>query len=153
MKLEILPFMFPQKSFVLRESSKWGLQGSGINVTMTVTVNAIGNHVPPMLVFPGEHFKNHMLTGAPTASIGSANSTGWSNENLFIDYLKHFIACEKPSKEDPALLMSDNHESHISITAINVAKENGIVMLTLPPHTSYKLQSMDCTVFGPYKAY
>jgi hypothetical protein len=51
------------------------------------------------------------------------------------------------------LLISDNHESHLSVTAINVAKENGIVMLTLSPHTSHKLQPLDRTVFGPYKAY
>jgi hypothetical protein len=51
----------------------------GINVTMIVAVNAIGNHVPPMLIFPRVHFKDHMLTVAPTASIGGANSTGWSN--------------------------------------------------------------------------
>ena len=35
-----------------------------------------------MLKFPRVHFKNHMLTGAPTASFGSANPTGWSNERL-----------------------------------------------------------------------
>jgi hypothetical protein len=111
----------------------------GINVSMIVAVNAIGNYVPPMLVFPREHFKDHMLSGAPAASIGGANPTVWSNENLFIDYLKHFIACEKPCKEDPVLLILDNHESHLSVTAINVAKENGIVMLALPPkhHVSY----------------
>jgi hypothetical protein len=124
-----------------------------VNVTSIVAVNATGNHVPPMLVFPRVHFKDHMLTGAPAASIGGANPTGWSNENLFIDHLKHFIACEKPCKEDPVLLILDNHESHISITAINVAKENGIIMLTLPPHTSHKLQPLDRNVFGPYKAY
>jgi hypothetical protein len=59
--------------------------------------------------------------------------------------------------EDPALLILDNHETHLSahlsITAINVAKENEIVMLTLPRHTSHKLQPLDCTVFGSYKAY
>jgi hypothetical protein len=33
-----------------------------------------------------------------------------------------------------------------------VTKENGIVMLTLPPHTLHKLQPLDRTVFGPYKA-
>jgi hypothetical protein len=70
----------------------------GTNVTMIVAVNAIGNHVLPMLIFPRVHFKDHMLIGAPTASIGGANPTDWSNENLFVDYLKHFIACEKPCK-------------------------------------------------------
>jgi hypothetical protein len=49
----------------------------GINVLMIVAVNAIGNRVPPMLVFPREHFKDHMLSGAPAASIGGANPTGW----------------------------------------------------------------------------
>jgi hypothetical protein len=28
---------------------------TGINVTMSVVVNAIGNHIPPMLLFPESH--------------------------------------------------------------------------------------------------
>jgi hypothetical protein len=67
--------------------------------------------------------------------------------------LKHCIACEKPCKEDPALPILGNHESHLSIVAINVTKENGIIILTLPPHTSHKVQPLDRTAFGPYKAY
>ena len=100
---------------MLRESSKWGvyLQGTGINVTMIVAVSVIGNHVPPMLIFPSAHFKNHMLTGAPIASIGGAQPTGWSHERLFVDYLKHFIACERACNEDPVLLVLDNHKSHL----------------------------------------
>jgi hypothetical protein len=125
----------------------------GINVTVIVAVNPIGNHVPPMLIFPRVYLRDHMLTGAPRASTGSANPTGWSNENFFIDYLKHFITCEKPCKEDSALLFLDNHESYISVAAINMAKENWILMLTLPTHISYNLQALDHTVFGPYKAY
>jgi ABC-type branched-subunit amino acid transport system substrate-binding protein len=50
-------------------------------------------------------------------------------------------------------LILDSRESHLSIPAINVAKENGIVFLTLPPNTSYNLQPLVCTVFGPYKVY
>ncbi|WP_341658275.1 helix-turn-helix domain-containing protein [Blattabacterium cuenoti] len=125
----------------------------GANITMIVAVNAIGNHVPPMLVFPRVHFKMHMLNGAPTGSIGGANPSGWSNEKLFIDYLNHFVQFVKPTADDPALLILDNHESHMSIEAIEIAKKNGVVMLTLPPHTSHKLQPLDCTVFGPYKTY
>jgi len=43
-----------------------------------------------------------MWIGAPTAC---TNPTGWSNERLFVDYLKHFIACERPGMEDPVLLI------------------------------------------------
>ena len=67
---------------------------------MIIAVNAIGNHIPPMLIFPRVHFKNHMSTGAPTASIGGANPTGWSNDKLFVVYRKHFMTCGRPSKED-----------------------------------------------------
>jgi len=74
-----------------------------------------------------------MLTGAPTASLGGANPTGWPEEGLCFDYLQHFISLEWPCKEDTVLLISDNHESHLSISAVKVAKENDIFWITLPP--------------------
>lgn len=36
---------------------------------------------------------------------------------------------------------------------MDLAKENGVVMLRFPPHTSHKLQPLDRTVFGPYKSF
>ncbi len=50
-------------------------------------------------------------------------------------------------------MILDNHESHLSIDALDYAKDNGIVMLTIPPHCSHKVQPLDCTVFGPFKRY
>jgi len=49
----------------------------GKYVTENVAVNAIGKHVPQELLFPRGDFKNHTLTGAPTASIVGANPTGF----------------------------------------------------------------------------
>lgn len=37
--------------------------------------------------------------------------------------------------------------------AINFAKDNGIILLTIPPHTSNKLQPLDCAIYGPLKSY
>lgn len=125
----------------------------GINITLIAGISAIGNHVPPMLIFPRVHFKEHMMNGAPPGSIGAANPSGWSNEEKFIQYMRHFISHVKPSKDNPVLLVFDNHESHMSIPVIDLAKSNGVVLLTFPPHTSHKLQPLDRTVFGPYKTY
>lgn len=47
----------------------------------------------------------------------------------------------------------DNHEAHISLKALDIAKTNGIVMLTIPPHTSHRLQPLDKSVYGPFKTY
>lgn len=125
----------------------------GVNVTILATVNAIGNSIPPLFVFPRVHFKDHMLKGAPPGSVGAAAPSGWSNEVVFVQYLEHFITHTKPSPKDPVLLLLDNHESHISVAAISRAKEAGIIMLTFHPHTTHKMQPLDRTVFGPFKNY
>ena len=119
----------------------------GTKVTMTVALNAIGSHVPPALILSRVHFKNHMLTGAPTASVGGTNPTGWPKEWLCIDYLKHFIACERPCKQYPVL---DNHESHLSIPAVKVEKRMTCSCLHCHPicHVSYSCwiaRSLVCT--------
>jgi hypothetical protein len=125
----------------------------GVNVTLIAAINAAGNSVPPCFVFPRVFFKEHMLKGAPPGSIGVANPSGWSNSEIFLTYLDHFIKFTKPSENDIQLLILDNHESHVSISAIQKAKDNHIIMLTLPPHTSHKLQPLDRSVFGPFKTF
>ena len=47
----------------------------------------------------------------------------------------------------------DNHISHLSIEAIDMAKENGLCLLTFPRHCSHKLQPLDIGVYGPFKRY
>ena len=41
--------------------------------------------------------------------------------------------------EHPALMILDNHDSHLSIEVLDFAEANGIVMVTIPPHYSHKL--------------
>ena len=53
----------------------------------------------------------------------------------------------------PVVLILDNHETHLWLNTIDFVKENGVVMLTLPPHCSHKLQPLDVSVSGPFKTY
>ena len=46
----------------------------------------------------------------------------------------------------------DNHESHISLAAIDKAREGGIVLLTIPLKTFHKLQPLNKSVCSPFKA-
>ena len=59
----------------------------------------------------------------------------------------------KISKSNPGLLLIDNHISHLSIEAIDMAKENGLCLVTFPPHCSHKLQPLDIGTYGPFKRY
>ena len=65
--------------------------------------------------------------------------------------MKHFAQITRCSKEHPVLLIIDNHGSHTTLEAVEFARENGIVILTLYPHTSHKMQPLDVPVYGPFK--
>ncbi|CAH1636479.1 unnamed protein product [Spodoptera littoralis] len=99
-------------------------------------------------------FHETMLIGAPVGSVGFANSptSGWMTGPLFLKVLQHIKKTTRCTKENKILILLDNHESHCTIDAINFARENGIELLTFPPHCTHKLQPLDVAVNSPFKA-
>ncbi|XP_022835755.1 uncharacterized protein LOC111363186 isoform X2 [Spodoptera litura] len=118
----------------------------GILVTTCCIVNAIGQALPPAMVFPRKNFKAHMLYGAPPGTLGLAAPSGWMNTELFVEFTS-------ASTDNPALLILDNHESHLSIEALDLAKASGVTVLTLHPHTTARLQPLDVGLNGPFKSF
>ncbi|KAF2890031.1 hypothetical protein ILUMI_16142 [Ignelater luminosus] len=82
-----------------------------------------------------------------------ASPSGWMVSDLFSSVLKHFVEHERPTVANPKLIIMDNLESHLSTEAFDFAKENGIILLTLPPHCSHKLQTLDVAVFRSFKKF
>lgn len=123
-------------------------------VTMVGIVNASGNTVPPVFIFPRARYHDSFIAGSPPNSLGLVNSpnSGWMTASLFLPTLQHLVKFTKCTKEDPILLLLDNHESHCSLEAIIYAKKSGIVMVTFPPHCTHRLQPLDVSVMGPFKA-
>ena len=119
----------------------------GSLVTVCGAVNAVGNAIPPFCIFPRCKFKDFMIAGAPAGTGGACNPSGWMNAEIFVQYLNHFVRHTRCSKDNKVLLLLDNHESHVSIDAINFARDNGIVMLTFPPHCSHRLQPLDLCIW------
>lgn len=123
----------------------------GTLVTMCNAINACGVAVPPFYIFPRVNFKDIFLKNGPPGCAGTAQVTGWMVESTFVEWFRHFLKHVHPSKDDPILLILDNHETHMSIDFIDLASENGVVVVTIPPHTSHKLQPLDISVYGPFK--
>ena len=121
-------------------------------VTLLYAISASGNVLPPMFIFPRVNYKAHFIRGAPSGSIGCSSRSGWINEDLFYSFLEHMIQQTRCSNAHKILIIMDNHESHISLKSVDLAKENGIILLTIPPHTSHRLQPLDRAVYGPFKA-
>lgn len=146
----------PTKIIAKRGTKQVGAITSGERgqlVTLALAVNANGNFVPPFLIFPRKKFKDVMVANGPPGCVGASHSSGWMTCDNFLLFMKHFVRFVRCSKGKPVLMVLDNHESHLSIPVLNFCKENGVVLLSFPPHTSHKLQPLDRTVFGPLKRY
>ena len=57
---------------------------NGSLVTMLAFVNAVGNTVPPVLIFPRKNYKDFMINGAPTGSLGLYNKSGWMVKTFWL---------------------------------------------------------------------
>lgn len=125
---------------------------SNVQKPVVCAVSASGYFVPPMFIYPRVRMSPHLKEGGPIGAVYTCSKNGWINENLFFDWLQHFSNNTKPTQADPILLILDNHSSHISVRIYNYCRENGITLLSLPPHTSHRLQPLDLTFFSPLKS-
>ena len=89
--------------------------------------------------------------GSLPNSIYCANSSGWINEDLWLEFLQHFVTNTRCSSDNCVLLIIDNHNSHTSLRAIDFARDNGLEILTIFPYTSQKLQQLYVSEFSPFK--
>jgi len=67
--------------------------------------------------------------------------------------LNFFITCVKPTKENPSLLILDGHYTHTrNLDLIQKAIDCYVTILSIPPHTSHRMQPLDVSFMGPLKA-
>ena len=126
----------------------------GSIMTIVICMNACGLFVPPFIIFPRKNMSAQLMRGCPPGSVGVAHPSGWIQMNIFTDWFKHFIKHTNPTPESKVLLILDGHYSHTrNIDIIDIARENNVDIVSLPPHTTHKLQPLDKTFMGPLKTY
>ncbi|KAK7575698.1 hypothetical protein V9T40_012018 [Parthenolecanium corni] len=125
----------------------------GLQTTTGSFISAGGNTLPPIIVYPRAKFQTYMTRGAPPGTRALCSSKGWMTDELFPDVIAHFIKFSNASEDNPMILIYDNHSSHLSLAALLLAKQNGITVLTIPPHTSHKLQPLDVSVYSSFKGH
>ena len=149
-------FHKPAKILAEKNAKQVGVATSaeqGTLVTLVGCVNAQGCSAPPFMIFPRVHFKDSMLNGTPPGTAGAAHPSGWMNHDIFMEWMNHFKKHTRCSSNNPVLLFIYNHTSHISLRVIDFAKDNGITLITFPPHCSHKLQPLDRSIYGPLKRF
>ena len=122
-------------------------------ITECMINNSVGNTVPPVCIFPRARLHDSLIFGAPPGSLGLVNSpqSSWVTGPLFLKVLEHVKKHTRSSKEDRIILLLNNCESHHTLDSILYARENGVTLVTFPPHCSHRLQPLDVGVMEPLK--
>jgi hypothetical protein len=135
-------------------NAKLAQHGNREWVTVIQGVSSEGWCVPPFVVVAG---KNHLSTWyqdspLPQDWVIATTDNGWTTNEIGIEWIKHF---DKHSKSritgDYRLLILDRHESHHSADFEVYCKENKIITLCMPAHSSHILQPLDVGCFSPLK--
>ncbi|KFZ23545.1 hypothetical protein V502_01970 [Pseudogymnoascus sp. VKM F-4520 (FW-2644)] len=122
-----------------------------LSITILETVSANGGTIPPVLVVPG---KIHMDSWNHENLLGTElfllSETGFSNTQLALQWLQHFIKHTAPH-EDLKLLILNSHISHTSYDFVIATAKSNILIYTFPSHLTHILQLLDIGIFQPYK--
>jgi hypothetical protein len=95
-----------------------------------------------------------LINCTPPGPIHACHPSGWIQSDIFTGWFRHFICHIKPTAEDPVILVLDGHLSHShNLEVINLGQENRVSIISLPPHSTHKVQPLDLAFMGPLKWY
>ncbi len=90
-----------------------------------------------------------MKVVVPHGWLSLANQSGWMDKGCFLLVLNHLRSQIFCSPTKPVLVFVDGHSFHVGYPVVMYCKEQGIILQTLPPHTSHGSQ----TFYGPFRRY
>ena len=126
--------------------------GDKSQITAVGCVNAVGQAIPPMVIWDRKSMAPALAEGEVPGTIYGLSPKGWIDRELFdLWFTQHFM--RYASSERPLLLILDGHSSHYCPDTIKRASEEQVIVFTLPPNTTHLTQPLDKGVFGPLKIY
>jgi hypothetical protein len=137
-----------------RSNTKLIQPGNREWATIIQGVNSEGWAIPPFIIVAGQ---NHLASwyqdhNIPPDWVISLSDNGWTTNEKGLEWIQHFDQHTKTrTKGKYRLLFLDGHESHHSVAFELFCKENDIITLYMPPHSSHLLQPLDVGCFGPLK--
>ncbi|XP_045116819.1 MFS-type transporter clz9-like [Portunus trituberculatus] len=123
--------------------------GKRQQVTMLACSSAMGQYLPPLLIFPYTRDPRfNALEGFE--ELFSKTPNGWITEVVFLSFLRD-IFIPKLGEKRPVVLFVDGHSSHHSLAICTLCNENGVILYCLKAHASHLIQPLDQAFFGAIK--
>ena len=135
-----------------RDAYKKGKDCGKTMYTVLWCASASGHFIPPFTVYKAKYSRVEWEQGAIPGAKFDVSDSGWMERENFCNWMKHVFIPQTTVLDKPVILCMDGHGSHLSYKTVMLAKENGIILVALPPNTSHALQPFDVAVFSKLKA-
>lgn len=113
-----------------------------------------GHYIGVHIIVPGTVVQERWITetGLANDTLISVTESGYSNDEISLDWIKHFENQTRArTKGTKRLLLLDGYGSHCTREFIEFCDSHRIILYCLIPHTTGKIQPLDVGVFQPYK--
>ncbi|CAL4077478.1 unnamed protein product, partial [Meganyctiphanes norvegica] len=134
----------------------YGLQPDATKTSYSVLFcfNAIGQMYPPYVVYKASNLYTTWALGGPAGAGFNISESGWMVNSVFEAWFENIYLpkSHEHAQGNHRLLIFDGHNSHLTFRTIELAMENNVTILCLPPNTSHALQPLDVSVFRSLKA-
>ncbi|KAF4490738.1 Pogo transposable element with ZNF domain [Colletotrichum fructicola Nara gc5] len=122
--------------------------------TVIECINSGGWCIPPFVIVKGVYHLASWTTesGFPGNWVIKPTANGWTDNQTGLDWIKHFDKHTKNrTKGVYRMLIIDGHESHLSAEFDDYCKQNNIITVSMPAHSSHLLQPLDIALYSPLK--
>lgn len=109
------------------------------NVKIVGCVNAVGDIIPPMIIFKGKLMKSKFTDDLPPGTLVKMSEKGLMTCNLFLEIIKHL---GKYKGSGQCLLIFDGASWHLDYSVVETAEKYGITLYCLPSNTAHELQPL-----------
>ncbi|KAK9753009.1 DDE superfamily endonuclease [Popillia japonica] len=95
-----------------------------------------------------------LMNNCSSKASAEVYQSGWMQIDIFYPWFEKFVDLVEASKESPILLLSDGHHTYTrNIRLIDYARDYGVVLLSVPPHCTHRLQSLDVSFMKPLNTF
>lgn len=123
-------------------------------VTAIECINSDGWSLPSMIILKGKtHISSWYLDSLPREWTIAVSDNGWTTDQLGLTWLTDVFHpyTKDRTKGVYRLLVLDGHGSHVTPKFDLFCKDNNIIILCMPPHSSHLLQPLDVSCFASLK--
>lgn len=133
------------------------------HITLMPVVSADGRAWTPVAILPGVRTKFRERPDGtretpasflpPSAYVCYRDPAGMDS-SIFYQWASRFVreTADLRKQHNHLVLTLDGFTGHTCLKALQLLRDNGIVVIALPAHTSHRTQSLDYSVFSPFKA-